>query len=136
MQTFTPYNEKTFNLTHAHNRSLTFVHDYRVDRYQKKTFTHSHPSCSTDILYQLPPSTTIYSILCVEITCLTFHSDNLSPGPLWSSYSMQFFTQSSIHHYFFHNTCPYHLSLFCCSTKSYQFLISLSAPYFEIRLLP
>ena len=27
----------------------------------------------------------IHSILCVQFTCLTVLSDNLSPGPLWSS---------------------------------------------------
>ena len=56
----------------------------RVGWYQKK-LTHSHPSWPLDILYQLPPFTTIYSILCVQFTCLTIHFDNLSPGPLWSS---------------------------------------------------
>jgi len=34
--------------------------------------------------YQLPPSTTIYSILLVQFTCLTVLFHNLSPGPLWS----------------------------------------------------
>ena len=33
-------------------------------------------------LYQLPPFTTIHSILCVQFTCLTVLSDNLSPGLL------------------------------------------------------
>ena len=41
-----------------------------VGWYQKK-LTHSHPSWSSNILYQLPPFTTIHSILCVQFTCLT-----------------------------------------------------------------
>jgi len=51
----------------------------------EETLTHSHPSWLSDILYQLPTFTTIHSILCVQFTCLTVLSDNLSPGPLWSS---------------------------------------------------
>jgi len=37
----------------------------RAGRYQKKTFTHSHPSWSSDILYHLPPFTMIHGILFV-----------------------------------------------------------------------
>jgi len=37
----------------------------------KETFTHSHLSWSTTILYQLPPYTMIHSILPVRFTCLT-----------------------------------------------------------------
>jgi len=51
----------------------------------EEKFTHSHPSCSPDILYQLPPATTIHSILFVQFTCLTVLFHNLCPGPLWSS---------------------------------------------------
>ena len=40
----------------------------QVGRYQKK-LTHSHPSWSSDTLYQLPPVTTIHSILLVQFTC-------------------------------------------------------------------
>ena len=67
--------------THTHNR---WSETTRVGRYQKE-LTHSHPSWSSDILYQLPPFTMIHSILCVQFTCLTMLYDNLSPGPLWSS---------------------------------------------------
>ena len=73
----------------------------RVGRYQKK-LTLSHPSWSSDILYQHPPFTTIHSILCVQFTCLTVLFDSLSRsslvfllvlGPLDEN-SMHFFTQS------------------------------------------
>ena len=51
----------------------------------EETLNHSHPSRLSDILYQLPPLTMIRSILCVQFTCLTVLSNNLSPGPIWSS---------------------------------------------------
>ena len=80
-----------------------FVRDYLGRPVPEETFTHSHPSWSSDILYQLPPFTTIHSILCVQFTCLTVLFHSLSPGLLWfsygvglsTSYSMHFFTQSS-----------------------------------------
>ena len=83
--------------THTHNRLTAF------DPVPEEILTHSHPSWSSDILYQLPPFTTIHSILSVQFTCVTVLFDNLPPGPLWSSsrswpstsYSMHFFTQSS-----------------------------------------
>ena len=71
----------------------------RVGRYQKK-LTHSHPSWSSDILYQLPLFTMIHSILCVQFTCLTVLFDNLSPGPLWSSswpWTLNFILHAFLH---------------------------------------
>ena len=79
------------------------------------TFTHLHPSWSSDILCQLPPFTTIQSILLVQYACLTVLNNNLSPGPRLSSsrsgtlnFILHFFTQSSS----FRNTCPHYHSLF------------------------
>ena len=74
----------------------------------------------------------------------TVHFHNLSPGPLRSSswpstsYSIHFFTKSLP---YFHNTWPYHdhTTAACFATilkLCYLFLISLSAPYMEICLLP
>ena len=64
-----------------------FVRDYpgRPVPEETFTFTHSHPSSSSDSLYQLPPSTTIYSILLVQFTWLTVLFHNLVPCLLWSS---------------------------------------------------
>ena len=59
--------------------------DYLSRPVPEETFTHSHPSCSSDILYQLPLSTTIYSILLVQFTHLTVLFHNVCQGPLWSS---------------------------------------------------
>jgi len=47
----------------------------------EETFTHSHSSWSSDMLYQLPPSTATHSILLVKFTCLTVLFHNLCPGP-------------------------------------------------------
>jgi len=72
--------------THTHTTVLwPFVRDYPGRPVPEETFTHSHPSWSSDILYQLLPSTTICSILFVQFTCLTVLFQNLSPCSLWSS---------------------------------------------------
>ena len=51
----------------------------RVSWYQKKHSPTHHPDH-----YQLFPSTTSYSILLVQITCLAIFLHNLFPCPLWS----------------------------------------------------
>jgi len=48
-----------------------FVWDYPSEPVPEETFTHSYLSWLSIILYQLPPSTTIHSILPVQFTCLT-----------------------------------------------------------------
>ena len=94
-----------------------------VGWYQKKTFTHSHPSWLSDILYHLPPFTTIYSILFIQFTCLRVLFDNLFPGPLWSS-SWSWTHYSILHTFlhpiiiFFRSKCSYHRSPFCCNNNA------------------
>jgi len=56
----------------------------RVSRYQKKHSPTHHPD-HHPILYQLLPSTTIHSILLVQIKCLAIFLHNLFPCPLWST---------------------------------------------------
>jgi len=68
-------------MQHTHTFNGPLVRDYPGEPVPEETFTHSHPSWSSDILYQLPPSTTIH----VQFTCSTVLFHNLSPGPLWSS---------------------------------------------------
>jgi len=70
--------------TNTHNHLTAFVRDNQGRPVPEETLTHSHPTWSSDILYHLPPFTTIHSILSVHFPCLTILSDNLSPGPLWS----------------------------------------------------
>jgi len=55
-----------------------FVRDYPGEPVPEETLTHP-PSWSSSNLYQLLPSTTIHSILPVQITCLAIFSHNLSP---------------------------------------------------------
>jgi len=118
-------------ITHTQPDIRPFVRDYHHGPVPvpEETFTHSHPSCSSDILYQLPPSTTIHSILLVQFMCLTVLFHNLSLGPLWStclSRTLYFILHTFLHRSLstFCNTCPYCRNLFCCSTE-----IVSSIPY-------
>jgi len=53
---------------HTHTTAVwPFVQDYPGRPVPEETFTHSHPSWSTNILYQLPP----YSIVLVQLTCFS-----------------------------------------------------------------
>jgi len=61
-----------------------FVRDYPGEPVPEETLTHP-PSWSSSNLYQLIPSTTIHSILLVQITCLAIVLHNLFPCPLWST---------------------------------------------------
>jgi len=107
------------------------VSDYPGEPVPEETLTHP-PSWSSSNLYQLLPSTTIHSILLVQITCLTIFLHNLFTCPLWStswsgasysSYSVHFFTQSAS---YFRNTYLYHRSLFCCSINIISCIPSIS----------
>jgi len=88
----------------THNRLTTLCLGLPGRPVHEETLTHSHPSWSSDIFYQLPPSTTIHFILVDQSTYLTVFFHNLSAGPLWStslsgrglpssSYSLHFSTQ-------------------------------------------
>jgi len=99
----------------------------------EETFSHSHLSWSSVILYQLTPFTTIHSILFIQFTCLTVLFDNLSPAPLWSScwsYTILHTPciSSPSHHHLFAvgPTCPYRSSLFCCNTNATSSIPNLS----------
>jgi len=102
-------------------RLYGFVRHNPGDLVPTETFTHSHLLWSLIIPYLLLPSNTIHGILSVQSTCLAvfFHNLQVFFGlPLdlapSTSYSIHFFTQSLSS---FHCTCPYHRSLFCCSTE-------------------
>jgi len=69
-----------------------FVRDYPGEPVPEETLTHP-PSWSASNLYQLLPSTTIHSILPVQITCLAIFLHNLStssslPGEWLLSHSL------------------------------------------------
>jgi len=55
-----------------------FAQDYPGETVSEETLTHP-PSWSSSSHYQLLPSTTIHSILPVQITCLAIFLHNLSP---------------------------------------------------------
>ena len=105
-------------MTHTKTTTILwpFVRFYLGEPVPAKTFTHSHLSWSSTILYQLPPS------FCTTSLQVLF---GLPLGlELSTSYSMHFFTQSLSS---FCNTCPYHCSLFCCSTEIMSSVPSLSS---------
>ena len=86
--------------THTHNRLTAFVRDNPGRPVPEETLTHSHPTWSLDILYHLPPFTMIHGILFVHFTCSTILSDNLSPGPFWSSswsWTLNFILHTFLH---------------------------------------
>jgi len=85
-----PLGSRGSRLTQLHHDLVTtttivlrpFVRDYLGEPVPEETLTHP-PSWSSN-LYQLLPSTTIHSILPVQITHLAIFLHNLSPCPLWS----------------------------------------------------
>jgi len=64
-----------FNVNVNPHKDDTLIRDYPGRPVPEETLTHSHPSWSSDILSQLPPFTTIHSILCIQFMCLTVLSD-------------------------------------------------------------
>jgi len=64
---------------------MDFVRDNPGEPVPEETFTHSHLSWSSIVLYLFHPSTMIHSILPVQSTCLTVFFHNLSPSFLWST---------------------------------------------------
>ena len=101
-----------------------FVQDYPGEPVPEETLTHP-PSWSSPYLYQLLPSTTIHSILPVQIACLAIFLHNLCPCPLWST------CWSEALHLIFHNFC-----FAVVSILYHLFLVFLSTPYLVLYLLP
>ena len=102
----------------------------------EETFAHSHPSWSLNILRQLPPSTTIHSLLLARLTCLTVLFHNLSPGPLWSTAETLYFTLQTFLHpiIIFYATHAHTVVATCFAAVPrlcHLFLISFSARYLE-----
>ena len=101
---------------------LNFLRDNLDEPVPEETFILSQLSWSSIIPYLLPPSITIHGILPVQFTCLTVFCTitvrvffrlpfGMAPS---TSYAIHFFTQSLSS---FRSTCPYHRSLFRCSTE-------------------
>jgi len=68
--------------THNDNHLWPFLRHNQGEPVPEETFTHSHLSWSSTILYLLPPSATIHSIVRVQFTYLTVFLHNLSPSSL------------------------------------------------------
>ena len=128
--------------THTHTQPFNsrWSRTTRVGRYQKK-LTHSHPSWSSDILYQLPPFTIIYSNL-----CSVYVLDN----PLWQPLSRSSLVFLLVLDPLLHTpyiSSPSHYLLFAahphtntpCSAVipmlCHLHLVSFSVPYLGICLL-
>ena len=67
--------------SHTQNHLTALFRDCPGRPIPEETFTHSHPSWSLNILYRLPPFTTVHNILFVQFMYLTVLFDNLCPGP-------------------------------------------------------
>jgi len=87
-----------------------YVWDYPGEQVPEETFTHSHLSWSSTILYQLHPSAVIHSILPIQFTWLTVFLHNCSPSPLW-------YTSCSGTLYFILHTCLHPISAFFHNTS-------------------
>jgi len=101
-----------------------------VSRYQKKHSPTHHPDHHPIFIsfFHLPQSiaSSLFKLRASQSFCTTsLHvlfglPIGLQPS---TSYSIHFFTQSVSS---FHNTCPYHLNLFCCSINIISSIPSLS----------
>jgi len=122
--------------THTHTQlfygTLDSVRDKPHKPVPEETFTHSYLSWSSVI----PISSSIYydpwqsfSTISLQVFFGLPHGLALS-----TSHSIHFFTQSLSS---FHNTCPYHHNLFCCSTEimSPNPSLSLSTLHLELYLV-
>jgi len=67
---------------YCYNHFTTLCLGYTGEPLPEEIFTNSHLSWLSIILYQLPPSTAIHSILSVQFMCLTVFLHNLFPSPL------------------------------------------------------
>ena len=123
--------------THAHAQSfyssLDFVQDNLGKQVPEETFTHSHLSWSSIVLYLLHQSNKIQGILPVQFMHLIVFFHNLFPSFLWSTSSrgtLHFILHTSPNHCLLFVTCPYHRNLFCCSTE-----LMSSNPSLSLNLL-
>jgi len=112
----------------------------RVSWYQKKhSLTHTYPEHQSSFISFLhllwSMASSLFNLLAWQSICTT--SVQVLFGlrldlALSTSYSIHFFTQSLSS---FHNTCPYHCHLFCCSTGIMSANPSLSLLYVILWIL-
>ena len=127
--------------THTHSQPYNGILS-GTTRYQKKhSPTHTHPDHRTSFIIflhlQRSTASSLFSLRAWQSSWTTslqvLFGLPLGLGPS-TSYSMHFFTQSSIS---FRSTCPYQCSLFCCNTNAMSSIssLSLSVPYLGVYLL-
>jgi len=92
---------------------MAFVRDYLGRPVPEETFTSSHSSCSSDILYQLPPSTVIRPICWKFFTCLSPLEHPVCRWTWVSQFPLELFlhlskkkTSDDKEHTFLLNKCP------------------------------
>ena len=119
-----------------------FVWDYPGEPVPKETLTHP-PSWSSSNLYQLLPSTTIHSILPVQIVCLAiFFAQPLSMSSLvyllvWSPPPHIPYMSSPKRFLLFATHAHTIATCFAVVSRLYHLiLVFLSTPYLELYLLP
>ena len=117
-----------------------FVQDYPDELVPEETLTHP-PSWSSSNLYQLLPSTTIHSILLVQITCLAiFFAQPLSMSSLvyllvWSPPTHISYISLSNQYLLFAAYAHTIAACFAVIPRLYHlFLVFLSTPYLELCL--
>jgi len=117
------------SLTHTHNCLTALCPGQpRWAGTTRNIHPHTHTSWSSNILYQLPPSTMIYSILLVQFMCLAVLSQPLSRSSLVYLYI------SLPNHYLLFTTHAHTIATclgLVVPRLCHLFLISLSAHYLE-----
>ena len=127
--------------THRHTHTHTHAQPFNgllfgttrvyMGRDQKKhSPTHTHPDHRTSFItflhLQRSMASSLFSLQAWQSSLTTslqvLFGLPLGLGPS-TSYSMHFFTQSSLS---FRSTCPYQRSLFCCNTNAMSSIPSLS----------
>jgi len=133
---------RTHAHTHTHSRLTALCPGLPGWAGTRRNIHPLTPGLVSDIIYQLPPSTMIHSMFLVQFICLIALFHNLSSRPLWSSSGSG--TLYFILHTFLHPIIIFFLQHIPIPSQPvavvpvlcHIFLISLSAPYLKICLLP
>jgi len=130
---------RSFPLWHYNNNHFTALWGEPVP---EETFMHSHLSWSPTILYQLPSSTTIHSILPVQLTCFTVFLHHLSPKSslvnllVWNPTLHTPYISSPNHSFLFATHAHITETSFAVVPRlCHPFQVSISTLYLEVYLL-
>jgi len=147
MHSHITHTSSSYDMKQTHNTqpfygSVDFVQDNPSEPIPEQTFTHSHLSWSSNICLlhllrsmasSLVNQHALQSFSTISLQVFFGLPRDLAPS---TSYSIHFFIQSLSS---FRSTCPYHRSLFCCSTEimssNPSLSLSLSTLYLELHLV-